>query len=194
MEHHEPACRQGRHQATSRESGMVELKQFVPGKVCLSCDGCCRYGQKETVWAPFFLYDEILKLTEKNIIPSSLFTHADAAVHKPARINLVGGAGQFICSCFEPAKNTCKIYEYRPLDCRLYPFIIARRGEKVFLTLDEKCPYTKKMEHTKIFKDYVAALLSLFASEDFIRLMKSNPGFIQEYPQDLRVLEPLPQM
>ena len=60
----------------SRESGRIELKQFVPGKVCLSCDGCCRYGQKDTVWAPVFLYDEILELTEKNILPSSLFTHA----------------------------------------------------------------------------------------------------------------------
>jgi Fe-S-cluster containining protein len=173
---------------------MIKLKQFVLREACSFCEVCCRYLEKDTVWAPLFLFDEILELTEKNILPSCLFTHAATDVRRPARINLVLGATHFICPCFNPQKNMCKIYEYRPLDCQLYPFLLVRRGKKVFLALDQKCPYTKNITATQAFKDYVEFLLGFFASEDFIQLIKKNPEFIQEYPQDVEILESLPYL
>ncbi len=170
---------------------MIKLKQFVPESVCLACDGCCRYPKKETIWAPLFLYDEIVELTQANIVPSCLFAHPDIHGKRAARIDLIEHKDLFICPCFEPQENKCKIYPHRPFECQLYPFLVARKGEQAFLAVDEKCPYVRESMETKAAQDYVQYLTGFLGSEDFIRLAKNNPETVQAYGQDIKFLASL---
>ncbi|MEK7849501.1 MAG: YkgJ family cysteine cluster protein [Candidatus Omnitrophota bacterium] len=172
----------------------MKVKQFVPEKECLSCHGCCRYSQKQTVWAPLFLFDEIVELTAKNIVPCSLFTHADARCGEAARINLVEAGGQFICPCFDPEANKCKIYAHRPFDCLLYPFLLARKGDQAYLAVDENCPYIKKISSTQGMLDYVQYLVEFFSSGDIIKAVKDDPRIVQEYPHGVKILALLPKL
>jgi Fe-S-cluster containining protein len=172
----------------------MKVKQFVPEKECLSCDGCCRYSQKRTVWSPLFLFDEIVELTTKNIVPCSLFTHADARCGEAARINLVEASGQFICPCFDPGSNKCKIYAYRPFDCSFYPFLLARAPDQAYLAVDENCPYMKKTGPTKSMMDHVQYLVEFFSSGDIIKIVKDDPKIVQEYPQGVKRLALLPKL
>lgn len=32
---------------------MMQVKQFIPQEICLKCDGCCRFNEKDTPWAPY---------------------------------------------------------------------------------------------------------------------------------------------
>ncbi len=41
------------------------------------------------------------------------------------------------CYFYDPEKKVCKIYEYRPLGCRLYPIIYC---DGVGIIVDEICP------------------------------------------------------
>jgi len=172
---------------------MIGLKQLTLEAVCLSCDGCCRYAERDTVWAPLFLFEEIVELTEKNILPVCLFTHAHMRSKSPARIDLLKYGEGYICPCFDLREKKCKIYPFRPLDCRLYPFLLVRQGKKSFLAVDEHCPYAKESLDVPATREYVRALCEFLRSKEFVALVKDNPEIIQTYPQAFKILEPLPQ-
>mgnify|MGYP003884730673 CR=1 FL=1 len=53
-------------------------------------------------------------------------------------------------------KNGCKIYDFRPQGCRLYPLVYDETTGKP--VLDELCPYRKKF---RIGKDDIKKLLKL---------------------------------
>ncbi|MFH0876995.1 MAG: YkgJ family cysteine cluster protein [Candidatus Omnitrophota bacterium] len=167
---------------------MIELEQLLTQEDCSACDGCCRYAERESVWTPLFLFDEIVELTEGNIVPTCLFTHSAWRQKAAARIDLVQDEGRFFCSCFDVAQNKCKIYPHRPLDCRLYPFVLARKDKKIYLALDEKCPGAQRRSGTKEMKDYIQYLVKFFASKKTEDLLKRDPEFVQEYPSGLKFL------
>ena len=50
------------------------------------------------------------------------------------RINRENG----VCHYFKDGK--CEIYPFRPLECRLYPWVLTWKDNKLDLRLDELCP------------------------------------------------------
>ena len=60
----------------------------------------------------------------------------------------------FICPAFSPETGKCSIYPIRPLDCQIYPFVIAfdEDRKQVLLCVDRICPYTE-MEISKFYRD-----------------------------------------
>jgi len=107
------------------------LKQFIPNEYCLKCDICCRFGQKNSVYAPKFL-------------PGECISHTGRAQGPAPTLNKHGNT--YICEFFSPTANTCTIYTQHPLDCQLYPFMVTydKKYENIVLCLDTKCPYVQK--------------------------------------------------
>ncbi|MGE5280305.1 MAG: YkgJ family cysteine cluster protein [Deltaproteobacteria bacterium] len=169
----------------------MELRRFVPSDVCLRCSGCCRFAEAHSAWGPFFLFEEICEATQTNLLPSCLFTHPDAARGRGAWINLVEGDGQYLCPCLAGDRHTCRIYDKRPFDCRLYPFLLVREKERFVLAVDEKCPYVQEMMGRTAFAEQVAYLADLFSGTEGRAFLRANPDIIQDYPSDYRVLHEL---
>jgi hypothetical protein len=65
---------------------------------------------------------------------------------------------------------------------------LARKDNKVYLAIDEKCPYVHQIEGAKPMKDHIQYLIKFFASKKMERLLKENPEFIQKYLSDLKFL------
>jgi Fe-S-cluster containining protein len=170
---------------------MHHVRQFVPQSVCLSCQGCCRYAERDTVWAPVFLFEEIVELTQKNVLPVCLFTHSYVHKKEAVRIDLIEEEGGFICPCFDSKKNTCKIYAFHPLDCQLYPFLLVARDGKKYLALDEHCPYTQEQKNLLEFKKYVEELTLWLHTKEFFAIAAANPAIFQEYPGKIELLASL---
>lgn len=129
------------------------IRNLIPNKICLACFGCCRFAEKDSIWGP-------------------------------AGIKLVPGKGQssFLCSFLNPKNNKCRIYPHRPFDCRLYPFLLCRKGRKIFLSADSNCPYLEKHMRTREVKNYISYLLKFLNSKKAAKILKNNPQIIQEYP------------
>lgn len=168
---------------------MSAIQPLVPSEVCRTCDGCCRYAERDSVWSPLFLFEEIVELTRNNIVPTCLFTHPANKAGRPARIDLVEEDGRIFCPCLSRSGNTCRIYAHRPLDCRLYPFLLVRRAAQAYLAIDEKCPYIQKNSASDEVRDYAKSLSAFFKSSEMIQVLRANPEIIQAYPGDFRILE-----
>jgi Fe-S-cluster containining protein len=160
------------------------IKQFVPQDVCLKCQGCCRFKKADSVWTPCLLDEEIQNLVDKADIPPALLS-LDRRIRP---IDNPQGEG-FICAFLDIQHNKCKIYELRPFECQLYPFLISMRHKKILLTLDLNCPYVKDKLDTQEFKDYTSYLSALLNSPKQLEVFKDNPQIIQAYEEVLDVME-----
>jgi len=83
------------------------------------------------------------------------------------------------CIFHDPETGKCRIHNYRPLICRIYPFMVSRkplgvegerpleyRGEKLWLYYDESCPGINAEEpEVKITPEEIAELGLKFERE-----------------------------
>ncbi len=160
------------------------IKQFVPQEFCLKCRGCCRFKEENSVWSPCLLDEEIQKLLEKKGIPVALIS-IDRRIQP-----VVNPQGEnFICPFLKIQDNYCQIYDLRPFECQLYPFLINLRNGKVLLTVDLNCPYVYEQINSQLAKDYIAYLTSYLNSAPLRRMLKDNPQIIQAYEEVREVAE-----
>lgn len=110
------------------------------------------------------------------------FSKAIELVASPAQ-------GNFVCQFLNSKDNRCKVYTIRPFDCRLYPFLVNRRGRKVYLSVDLKCPYISKAASLDSYNRYVQDLLAFFDDQDTLDVLKKNPQILQTYEDALDVFE-----
>jgi len=128
----------------------------------LSCRGCCRYSEENSIWSAHLLKEEKARL---------------------GKIRIVADPGQnnFICGFFNKEDNKCKIYPMRPFECQLYPFVFDRKDNNIFLALDLNCTFVKENRQKEEFKEYTQYLTALIKSPACLIFLKNNRQLIQEY-------------
>jgi Fe-S-cluster containining protein len=142
---------------------MFEVKQYISKGLCLTCLGCCRYNCNSSIWAPVLLQEE---RQLKNL-------------HK---LTLVAYHQSYICCFLDPKSNRCKIYTQRPLECRLYPFLLTRCGRELYLGLDLKCPYISDRINNREFKSYLNYLIRYLQKPLVLTTLIRNLRFLHSYP------------
>lgn len=94
----------------------------------------------------------------------------------------------FICACFDQQANYCRDYANRLLDCRIYPFILHKKDDKVVLAADLRCPYLNENFKTSSFKEYAQYLRSFLNSEGVKSFLKANPEIIADYDGQIEII------
>ncbi|MDD5119720.1 MAG: YkgJ family cysteine cluster protein [Candidatus Omnitrophica bacterium] len=160
------------------------IKQFVPSEFCIECKGCCRFKEADSVWSPCLLDEEIQGLLDRSDIPV-------ASISINRRITPVAShdGAYFVCPYLGAQDNNCKIYQIRPFECQLYPFLINLRKGKVLLTVDLNCPYVHENINSIQAKDYIAYLTDYLNTPKQLNILKSNPQIIQAYEEVREVAE-----
>ena len=142
---------------------LFRIKQFVSQDFCLSCLGCCRYNCNPSIWTPNLLGEEkkALKLQKLELIAHKEF---------------------YICCFLNPKDNRCRIYNQRPLECRLYPFLLNHCESKIYLSLDLKCPATSGKISSKEFKRYLNYLIRHIKKTSVLTILNKNLKIFHSYP------------
>ncbi len=159
------------------------IKQIIPKEACLKCQGCCRFRKIDSVWSPCLLDEEIQDLLDKKIPPACISSG------KKLLPILDPQSEGLICPFLDAKDNKCKIYDFRPFECQLYPFLINLRGGKVILTLDLNCPYVAEHLKDDELKKYTDYLIAFLNSSSQLKLLKNNPQIIQAYEEVLEIIE-----
>lgn len=165
----------------------VNLTQIIPSEICFSCDICCRFPEETSPYAPFFTSDEIQQATGEGL--SLHFFQGTRGSY----ISLVPQEEGCLCPAFDPKTARCTIYEVRPFDCRLYPFLLMRapKNGSVLLGVDTRCPFIQESRERGPLSEYIRALISFLGGEDVIQMISSHPGLIMEYQKDSVILATL---
>ena len=78
----------------------MDLQQFVPSQVCLSCNGCCRFKDEASVWRPRPASDEI-EAIRKNGLAEKILGKEQSPLSPDGRIKTVCSDAEHLCSFFE---------------------------------------------------------------------------------------------
>jgi Fe-S-cluster containining protein len=148
----------------------ISVEQLIPKDFCLQCRGCCRFSQQQSVWQPHLLEEEKQSLGEISVVAC------------PEENN-------FICSNLVREDNKCRIYQSRPFECQLYPFLIDRKSHKIFLALDLNCAFARENSEGKRLKEYARRLAEFLQRKDHLDTLKNNPLLCQEYDGVLDLIE-----
>jgi len=160
------------------------IREFIQKGYCLKCKGCCRFAESDSPWSPNLLKEDIKALVDNAMPPFFILENK--------KIRLIKEAGEegYLCPLLGCEDNRCKLYEARPFECRLYPFLLNRKGKEVFLSVDLKCPFAGDKNNSGLLKAHTKHLLGILNTPAFRKTLKKNPHMIQEYPgvTDLVVL------
>jgi len=163
----------------------LPLKQFVPSKVCLKCDGCCRYKTADSPWRP--------KLGARDCEGLGALITAGNAMDGQSYVKTAPSCGQHICMFLEEKDNTCGIYSRRPLECFLYPFILSKTADALKVYVHLACPYIQDHLSRPDYEAYVLYLREFFRREDVRRVLAQNSAMLHDYtaytPELLRLFD-----
>lgn len=170
------------------------IRKFVDSSFCLErCRCCCKFSEPESPWSPCFLKEELAALNEKGVVPPLLEKSKKIrlkALSEKEDSSLPGHIGQiYVCPFLDAQNSRCAIYSGRPLECRIYPFLINRRADKVFLSVDLGCPFVKDKTESEEFKKHLLYLYKFFNAPKQVKLLKSNPQVIQSYSDARDLME-----
>ena len=162
--------------------------QIVPSATCLHCEVCCRFPERDSFLRPFFTGEEIHLATAAGLSPA-YFPNAAGT-----QIELVPNpvSEGYICPAFDAATSHCRIYDVRPLDCRLYPFALMWDAlhEQVVLGWDSKCPYLRDLSSPNI--DQAAQEIAQWIEEDAtVEIVARHPRLIGRFQDDVIQLRSL---
>ncbi|HOW35431.1 MAG TPA: YkgJ family cysteine cluster protein [Candidatus Omnitrophota bacterium] len=153
------------------------IKQFLSSEICLSCDGCCRFQESDSSWRPKITADDITQ-TGKSKSPSAVYPKNAIAVDGRLKTVLDKAHTCYLCCFFMPETNACRIYEFRPFECRLYPFLLTKKDGKDMIAVHLYCPFVRKTKDSPEFNRYVGYLKDLFSRKEVIVFIKKNPSLI----------------
>ena len=162
---------------------MFKVKQLLPQKLCIDCKGCCRFSEKNSPWQPRLLEEEI------SII--SAVCPAQAPALQGGRIQPSPLKDYYACPFLDAGTNCCQIYAARPLECRLYPFLIHKTREGIYLAADLNCPFIKEKRDTLKFRDYVNYLAGFLQLPEVASVIKRSSLHLADYSQTDNKLENL---
>ena len=155
------------------------LKQFVPSKVCLACDGCCRFSDAQSCWRP--------KVTKAEIQAAALpgkkgTTFPHDVIDSENAIRTIPNKDLHICYFLQMSSNACGIYPHRPLECQLYPFILTGDQKQLKVNVHLACPYVQKYRNTPDFVIYVEELKIFFRQKATLRFLEGYLPLSHAYP------------
>lgn len=145
------------------------LKQFVPSDVCLGCDGCCQFQQQGTDWRAK------VGVEERDALDAA--TQIDHAGY----LKTCAHGDQHRCVFFNPKTHHCAVYDRRPFDCQLYPFVLSRVPEGIGVYMHLSCPYVQTMLNTDALKNYVNYLKGFFDEYETQIFLLKNPEVVHDY-------------
>ena len=156
------------------------LEQFIPKGFCIECDGCCRFAEPSSVWTPCLLSHEARSFLDQGLIgPERLSPEGRL-------LALEAGGDSCPCPFLDLSGNACRIYEARPIECQLYPFLLSRRQGRLFLAVDPHCPYVHNREGDVLgFARGLAASIAPLVPA----WIRDNPHLPQPYDQAEALME-----
>jgi uncharacterized protein len=162
---------------------LKNFPDFVPQDVCLKCQGCCRFQEHKSSWRPKITKEEIEEVGSMKIPQSMIDDQQQIKTCDMPKLTPFSPPCQ--CMFFDAEQNTCQIYSFRPFDCQLYPFLLLRKENKIFVGVHLNCPYVEKTRYKLEFKLYLEKLEKYFSNEELKQFLKRNSFLASDFKNEM---------
>ena len=189
---------------------MIPVPQIVPSHVCLSCEVCCRFPERDSSFRPYFTETEIRQAIATGLDASHF---PDSAGSQVLAVPHPFGEG-YLCPAFDPETFHCRVYPVRPFDCQLYPFVLMWDEDRraVSLCWDTKCPFfmnpdmgeepTLGAGNTPVrsytlpehFHPFSQSMAERIESNEMIDMLSANPQLVMPFQNDVVFIQQLPRL
>ena len=152
---------------------------------CDKCRGCCKFEKGDEYFSPIFTIEEINKIRKsiKNIPKFNKHKNSKNVF----QIELVKSKKEnlSVCPFLDEDTHLCNIYELRPFDCKLWPFVLTKTkdGKSITLSCFDKdlCPPFEKSKD-KHFEEHKKEVIKLIKSKT--NLIRTHPELVWENEED----------
>jgi len=110
----------------------------------------------------------------------------------PQGFRLVKNNNGYRCEHLREENNRCAIYPQRPLDCRLYPFLLVKKGSSLQLGLHKSCCFVEEKQPAPAdIQTYAQYLKNRLNSASFISALRKNPEIAADYQENVELIADL---
>lgn len=166
-------------------------KAGLTSQRCLACDVCCRFASPTACFIPFFSRAEA---TECGVRSAECGVgEPEAASPQPgARPPVVPEGQWWRCPLRDATSQACTMYDRRPLDCRLYPFVLMfdETGRQVWLGADEACPFVFQQPGGTVLQEAADEAAGLLDGP-LANAIAAAPGIVSRFHDHVRPLRVL---
>ncbi|MEA2037346.1 MAG: YkgJ family cysteine cluster protein [Nanoarchaeota archaeon] len=146
---------------------------------CQRCKGCCKFAEDETYFAPIFTKEEKEKVDANFKKYKSIY-----------QIELKKQGNIYVCPLLDN-DHLCTIYNMRPFDCKIWPFIFMKdQNNNLVLACFDKdlCPHVEDMSEEE-FNQLKNNTLDWIEENNIINFIKKNKDLIWPYEEDTFIIK-----
>lgn len=160
------------------------MKSLIRTSDCMKCQHKCCYFQKEDAYFSPVLTKEETQYIDKQFLVK---VQGSSGVYQIKLISSKLKKGYLVCPFFDEKSTLCLIYKKRPLDCKLWPVVIAysKNKKKVEIVCAKKnsCPRLKQI-NKKEFEIYKNNIVQFLNKREIIKRLYKYPETIWNYEKD----------
>lgn len=155
------------------------LPQPVSSDVCLSCRGCCVFGEPASFWRARLTIEEEISL-ERRLTGQSF---GGQLLTEPST------GGRHRCRCLNEDDHRCRDYARRPFECALYPFLLSSEAGRLRLYAHLACPFVREKRNSPEWGEIVAGIKRFFLAADNAGALKAMAAAYPDYSSSRDELE-----
>lgn len=146
------------------------LKEILSPKTCAKCRLCCSFDRDDS-WENPVISEKTAEIVKEQCKKGELLTYGEKSYRFALSFNDEGLA---YCPALTE-KGCCLDDNAKPFDCKIWPYRVMRKGDKLVIVLSPVCESMTAMDfsRTKTFGEKIAKEIFMQAEE--------NPDIIKEY-------------
>ena len=157
------------------------ISNLISKTDCAKCEFCCTYYRNEIWEAPRFSKEILSEI--KKICPEAKFKSLTETIviQELADLYKTDDAKEIVLCYFN--KNGCILPDHlKPLECKIWPFRIMRKGNETVIALSTTCPMINKYSVDEI----KATIENL--SDNLRKYVRIHPETIKEYHEGYKII------
>lgn len=163
------------------------MRQIVHHEQCRRCRECCRFRANRQDFAPIFTAEELDAIRQVTDSMPAFVPFKDSGnifQIQLAKAKIEDPVYPYVCPFLDEDKYECTIYDVRPFDCRIWPFIILKlsdTGEVKLAHFTADACLALEEASMEDFGEYEADMQQMVTSESFLRFLNEHPDLIWEH-------------
>ena len=163
------------------------MRQIVHHEQCQRCRECCRFRANRQDFAPIFTAEELDAIRRATDSMPEFVPFKDSASMFQIRLQKAkhdDPVYPYVCPFLDEDAYACTIYDIRPFDCRIWPFIILKLSEtgevKLAHFTGDACLALEEVSPEDL-GEYEAYMTRLVTDNTFLDFLRAHPDLIWEH-------------